>query len=105
MFDIQIKGLDKIQKEMDRIIQDTSRLTEKELKKNAELIVLDAQMRCSDPILRNSIKYEITSKKEGIQISIFADEKAKKYLEHAYDDRKNKILKEVSIAVKNAIED
>jgi len=34
-------------------------------------------MRCSDPILRNSIKYEITSKKEGIQISIFADEKAK----------------------------
>lgn len=33
MFDIQIKGLDKIQKEIDRIIQDTSRLTEKELKK------------------------------------------------------------------------
>ncbi len=104
MFDIEIKGLDKFQNEMDRIIQDTNRLTQKELKKNAELLVLDAQMCCPDPILRNSIRYEIISKNNGIKISIFADENAKKYLEQAYENLNNKILKEVSIAIKKAIE-
>lgn len=104
MFEIEIKGLDKIQKELDRIIQDTSRLTEKELRKNAEMFVLEAQMRCPDPILRNSIRYEIASKNDGIQISILADQKAKKYLEQAYDGLNNKILEDVSNAVKKAIE-
>lgn len=103
MIKAEIKGLDKLQKEMCRISQDISRLTKKQLKKNAEMLVLEAQMLCPDSILRNSVRYEIVYRNDGIQIFIFADEKAKKYLEQAYENLKNKILKDVSIAVKNAI--
>ena len=94
----------RVQNKLGRITQDISRLTEKELRKNAEMFVLEAQMRCPDSILRNSIRYEITSKNDGIQISISADQNAKKYLKQAYDELNNKILEDVSNAIKKAIE-
>lgn len=101
---MKIEGLDKIRKELNRRSHDTSRLTEKELRKNAEMFVLEAQMRCPDPILRNSIRYEITSKNDGIHISILADQKAKKYLEQAHDELDDRIRADLSNAVKKAIE-
>ena len=100
MINFEIKGLDKIQKELDRIASDVPRLVKKEFLQQAETIVVDAQLLCADPKLRESIRYEIDSTGENISICFFCDDDAKVYLEQSFEENEENI----SIHIKQALQ-
>lgn len=100
MINFEIKGLDKIKKKLDRIASDIPRQVEKELLQQAETIVVDAQLLCADPKLRESIRYEIDSIGENISIHFFCDEDAKVYFEQSFEENKGNI----SIHIKQALQ-
>ena len=100
MINFEIRGLDKIKKKLDRIASDIPRLIEKELLQQAETIVVDAQLFCTEPKLRESIRYEIDSVGDDISICFFCDEEAKVYLEQSFEDNKENL----SIHIKHALQ-
>lgn len=103
MANFEITGLGKLPIKLERIASDIPRLVEKEMLQQAETIVVDAQLCCDDPKLRESIKYEINLDGENISISFSCDEEAKIYLEQSFEGNKENLCIHIKQALLNAL--
>ncbi|MBW1728485.1 MAG: hypothetical protein JRJ62_13110 [Deltaproteobacteria bacterium] len=103
MVKFEIKGLKELERSLKRLPKEKRKETEKALREEAYRFVLTAQMKCSDPSVREKIGYEITSHEDTISVSIQAPIEAKECLEEAFDEHKNSVSPLIADAVNLAL--
>jgi len=103
MVSVDIKGLKELERYLKNLPQEIRKKTEKALREEAYRIVLTAQTKCPDPEIREQIRTEVTSHGDNIEVSIYAPERARKYLEQAFNEHKNEVSPIIADAVDRAL--
>ena len=103
MVKFEVKGLKELQRSLEQLPKEIRKETERALEEEAYRIVLTAQMKCSNPEIREKIRYEITSQGDSVSVSIYSPEEAKKCLEEAFEEHKSSISPLISDAVAHAL--
>jgi len=103
MVEFEIKGLDELIRELERLPKKIRKETERKFREAAYRIILSAQLKCPDPELRKKITYRVSSTQDSISVEIFAPEEAHKYLEEAFEENKSSVPILVAQAVEKAL--
>lgn len=103
-FHIETRGLDELQRKLERMPEDIRRETERMLRDVAQRIVFAAQMKCPDEALRQKITSNVTQSGQKIAVTISAPPEAKRYLIEAYEENKHTIPEQVAAAIREAIQ-